>query len=680
MAHLLIWGKAAEVLASTRSGARSEEVHTLASLVASLDNKGPTLVLADPAYLEAAGPELETWLQREGRRQVVLLAVTDPGDGDAALERFPYIDDVVSRPVTPRRLERKLERAFERIQHGRMIAQYKTTLDRRSAELQSLNAIGVALSAERDIEKLLEMILTKSREITGADAGSLYLVERAEENEETGEDRLRFKLAQNDSVPIPFKETLLPLDDNSMAGYAALHNEPVRVADAYQLPPDEPYQFGREYDERSGYRTKSVLAVAMQNHRGQVIGVVQLINKKRDSSTLLQPVSTVEEEVISFTPVDVDLVGSLASQAAVAYQNADLIKKIRELFEEFVTASVTAIEKRDPTTSGHSRRVAVLTVGLAEKVDRIPTGPLADVHFTRDQMEELRYASLLHDFGKVAVPEKVLKKGKKLLGSHLTSIEFRFICRLRALEAAHLRQRLEALESGRTSADELKVLDAKYEKQRVELEGLLATVKMANTPRVVDDEEPEVFDANVAVLKDVAVRDFPTLDQELQCSVESWSNGPLLSRRERDALLIPRGSLTEIERTNELWGINSHVQHTYEFLQKIRWTGEFRRIPEIAWKHHEKLDGSGYPQGLVGPEQIPVQSRMMTISDIFDALVAWDRPYKPAKSPERALEILNCDKEAGRLDRDLLEVFLEACLWEKAEEYREILKRNRSDE
>jgi HD-GYP domain-containing protein (c-di-GMP phosphodiesterase class II) len=651
MAHLLIWGKTAEILTGARAGVRSEEVHTLASLVASLDNKGPALVLADPAYLHAAGPELETWLQREGRRQVVLLAVVDPGDGDSILERLPFVDDVVSRPVTPRRLDRKLERAFERLQHGRMVAQYKTLLDRRSAELQSLNDIGVALSAERDIDTLLEMILTKSREITGADAGSLYLVERTEETPGIGEGGLRFKLAQNDSVTFSFKESLLPLDDRSMAGYAALHNKPMREADAYQLAPGAPYQVSREFDERSGYRTKSMLVVPMQDHLGQVIGVVQLINKKHDPSVVLQPVSMVEEEVIPFTSVDEDLVGSLASQAAVAYQNADLIKRIRGLFEEFVTASVTAIEKRDPTTSGHSKRVAALTVGLAEKVDAVSVGPLAGVRFSRDQMEELRYASLLHDFGKVAVPEKVLKKEKKLLDSQLKAIELRFLFRARGCEAAYLRRRLEILESGGSKSDELRALEAGYQKQRLELEGLLATVKLANEPRVVDDEE---------------------------CAVEQWLDGPLLTRRERDALLIPRGSLTDDELTNELWGIHSHVQHTYEFLQKIPWTGEFRRIPEIAWAHHEKLDGSGYPRRLKGPDQIPVQSRIMTISDIFDALVALDRPYKPAKSPDRSLEILESDARAGRLDRDLLKVFVETRLWEKAREYDEVLDRKRS--
>jgi hypothetical protein len=261
----------------------------------------------------------------------------------------------------------------------------------------------------------------------------------------------------------------------------------------------------------------------------------------------------------------------------------------------------------------------------------------------------------------------------------LKAIELRFMSRARSLEAAWLRRRLQVLESGRSKSDELKALDAEYEKQRHDLERLLATVKRANEPRVVVDEEPEVFKAHLDVLETVPVRDFATVSEELQYAVEGWLDGPLLSRRERDALLIPRGSLTEDERTNELWGINSHVQHTYEFLKKIPWTGEYRLIPDIAWAHHEKLDGSGYPRGLAGPEKIPVQSRMMTISDIFDALRAWDRPYKRARSPERSLEILECDAQAGRLDRDLLPVFVESRIWDSSD-YLEALNRNKGDD
>ena len=446
-------------------------------------------------------------------------------------------------------------------------------------------------------------------------------------------------------MAIPFKEATFPLDGRSMAGFAALHGKTENIEDAYRLPASSPYEVSRSFDQESGYRTKSVLVVPMRDHKGEVIGVVQLINKKMDESTILQPVSEVETKVIPFTSVDEQLVGSLASQAAVAFQNAALLKNIRDLFEEFVNAAVNAVEKRDPVTSGHSERVAILTVGLAERVDGLSTGPLAGVSFTRDQMEELRYASILHDFGKVAVPEKVLKKGKKLLGSELKAIELRFAYRARTLEAAHLRRRMEALDAKRRDPDALVALDAEFRQSKGQLHRALEAIRLANEPRLVEERGIGVLEACFATVRALPVREFETRAAEQELPVEAWAEGPLLSTGERDALLIPRGSLTDEERNDPLQGINSHVQHTYEFLQRIPWTGELRRIPEIAWAHHEKLDGSGYPRQLAGPAAIPVQSRMMTISDIFDALRAWDRPYKRAVSPERALDILTDDME-----------------------------------
>jgi len=663
MAHLLIWGKASDLLAGTHPVGLSEEVHTLGALLAELDGKGAALVLADPERLAAEQEKVEAWQESNGSSQAVLVAVAPPEEGDAVLARFPFLDEVLARPVTPLRLERKLKRAFERITHDRMRRQLEAALYRKGNELSKLNEIGVALSAERDIDQLLELILKKSRELTRADAGSLYLVERDEDNDTARDAWLRFSLAQNDSVDIDFKEDIFPLDERSMAGYAALHGNVENVADAYRLPENSPYQFSRNFDEKSGYRTKSILTVPMRNHNKEVIGVVQLINRKRDAETVLQPVSIVEEEVIPFTSVDEELVGSLASQAAVAFQNAALLKNIRELFENFVTAAVTAIEKRDPTTSGHSERVAILTVDLAECVDKVSSGPLADVRLTRDQIEELRYASKLHDFGKVGVPEKVLKKEKKLLASELKSIELRLAYRAKMLETEHLRRKLEGIDSKRLSAAQLAALDARYGKECRELERVLGFVRLANEPRVVDEKGIEALEEAFSALQALPVRNFDNdWDREQEFPLEQWASGPFLSERERAALLIRKGSLTDEERFDPREGINSHVQHTYEFLRKIPWTGELRRVPEIAWAHHEKLDGSGYPQGLTAAK-IPVQSKMMTVSDIFDALRAWDRPYKKAVTPEKALDILASDVKRGKLDGDLVSVFVETRIW-----------------
>ena len=270
----------------------------------------------------------------------------------------------------------------------------------------------MALTAERDIDKLLALILQKSREITVADAGSLYLVEPAPDGNGDG-SRLRFKLPQNDSVAVAdFQEFTIPLDKTSIAGYVALTGEPVNVADAYHLPEGSPYTISRSFDEKSGYRSRSMLVVPMKDHEEVVIGVVQLINKKRDPEAVLQSTSLVDDQVISFTEVDRKLVASLASQAAVAYENAQLIERIQKLFDDFVHAAVSAVELRDPPTSGHSGRVAELTVRPRREGGRLVHRPLADFRLTRDQFQELRYAALLHDFGKVAVQEKFLGKGR----------------------------------------------------------------------------------------------------------------------------------------------------------------------------------------------------------------------------------------------------------------------------
>ena len=297
------------------------------------------------------------------------MGVCEQHEADEALRRYPFLDDVLLRPVSPNRLRLRLDKALDAIHSRRVIDQLDRALARKSEELHELNKIGVALSAERDINKLLELILAKCREITAADAGSLYLVERGKEQDSAADDQLRFKLTQNDSVLAPFEEFTMPLNEHSIAGYVAVSGQPVNVGDAYHLPSGSTFQISRTFDEKSGYRTKSMLVVPMRDHHEKVIGVVQLINKKRDAKAVLRPVALVDETVIPFTSVDEELVTSLASQAAVALENTRLIADIRNLFDSFVRAAVTAIESRDPTTSGHSGRVAVLSVGLAENVD-----------------------------------------------------------------------------------------------------------------------------------------------------------------------------------------------------------------------------------------------------------------------------------------------------------------------
>ncbi len=572
---------------------------------------------------------------------------------------YAYLPHGIPEPL----LERMADNALDHIHLVHTRHEVNQKLAGASREIHELNQIGMALSAEHDPAKLLELILTKSREFTSSDAGSVYLVESTGEGGQRqsllyppGEpgtpappqaphERLRFKLAQNDTVAVPFREVAINIDEKSIAGYVALTGEIVNIEDAYHLPPDVPYSINRKFDEDSGYRTKSILAVPIRNQKDKIIAVLQLINPKRDFSARLDSHDAVEHQVLPYTPHQQEIVQSLAGQAAVALENSQLYDSIQRLFEGFVRAAVTAIETRDPATSGHSFRVANLTVALAEAVDRADSGPYSSIRFTRDQMRELRYASLLHDFGKVGVREEVLVKAKKLYPAQLEVIQQRFGLVRRSLENENLKARMAFLSKhgNEKFMAAQKDFEARLAARLRELNEYEEAIIWANEPTVL----PE---GNFERLLDIANLHYQDTDGKKR---------PILTMDEVQMLSIRKGSLDEEERLQ----IESHVVHTVSFLQQIPWTSELRNVPEIARGHHEKLNGTGYPYKLSAPE-IPVQTRMMTISDIFDALAAADRPYKKAVSVERALEILDLSVHDGELDPGLFEIFVSAKIFD----------------
>lgn len=531
--------------------------------------------------------------------------------------------------------------ASENIELLQGLASLKAELQRTQQEMEELHQIGTALSAEHEIDGLLELILRKAREITTADAGSLYLMEELA----GGERQLRFKLTQNDSRVFPFSEFTLPLAENSMAGYVALHAVVINLADAYAIPPDRPYRFNPRFDEETGYVTRSLMTLPMKNKKGEILGVLQLINSKRDFAAMLTSRAAVDEHVQPFSERAQRLALSLASQAAVAYQNSRLYVEIETLFEGFVKAAVTAIEQRDPTTSGHSDRVSTLTTGLAETVDRVESGPFATVQFTPEQMKEIRYAALLHDFGKVGVREEVLVKAKKLYPAQLALVQQRFDYVRKELEARMTRQKLEAaLERSREEAlTAIDFLDEEYKRRLTELDQYFQAILQANEPTVLPEGR---FDQ----ILEIARRTF--FDPR---GIEH----PLLHPEEVRFLSIPKGSLDPDERQH----IESHVVNTFNFLTQIPWTREIQQIPLIARAHHEKLNGTGYPYQLREPE-IPLPAKMMTVCDIFDALSASDRPYKKAVPIERALDILAQSVRENELDPVLFQLFVDAKIYQ----------------
>ena len=514
----------------------------------------------------------------------------------------------------------------------------------RYQELTELTRVGVALSHERDLTKLLEMILTQARRITNSDAGSLYLAERTLDGSPA--KRLQFKLTQNFSLPnLPFAESTIAIDHHSLSGYVAATAQPLVIADVYLLPEDVSYKQNRYFDEKFGYRTKSMLVLPMRTHKDETVGVLQLINRKRDPSTVLSGESAVQSEVIAYDQRAVELVGALASQAAVAIENSYLYLDIEKLFEGFVTASVQAIEQRDPTTSGHSNRVAKLTEGLALAIDRSGDGTYRDVRFTREQIKEIRYAALLHDFGKVGVREQVLVKQKKLYTDKLDIIRHRFAFLIQTADLDFERERANYLAShGTKDLDEATSrLNEIRRARRQELQHFLDSIVRANEPTVLPEGS---FDE----LRNINQRTYIDFD-----GVER----PLLRDEELRFLMIRKGNLDDTERRE----IESHVTHTFKFLEQIPWTRELKGIPTIAYMHHEKLNGRGYPRRVTA-DDIPVQTRMMTIADIFDALTATDRPYKRAVPFVRALDILRMEAKDGMLDNDLLDAFIEARVYE----------------
>jgi HD-GYP domain-containing protein (c-di-GMP phosphodiesterase class II) len=578
-------------------------------------------------------------LQLDTRTAVVMVGLDEQPQWLTADNVYMHLPENPSVPV----LMSALKRAYQFLYQKQRADQLEKQLSERTRELQEISEVGAALSTVRDHPVLLTMILSKARELSRADAGSLYLVD-----EVNNRAVLRWKLAQNDSIDVDaFEETILPATRKSLAGYVAMTGETLVIPDAYNLPPEAEYEINRSFDSKNGYLTKSLLVFPMTNHAGDVIGVLQLINRRRIGAPPRLNALNVPDNVVPFDHDTAEIMRALASQAAVAVENNLLYESIERLFEGFVTAAVTAIEQRDPTTSGHSFRVADLTVELARVIDRSDSGPYKDVSFTPEQVREVRYASLLHDFGKVGVREQVLIKEKKLYPQQLENIRGRFEFVMKSVESDANRKKVDyLLAHGRDGFDEFAAeLDAETAETILKLQRDFAFIAQSNEPTVLPEGEFQY-------LLQLAARDYLDIRGEKRLLVEG---------EEARILSIRKGNLDAAERVE----IESHVTHTFNFLQKIPWTRDLAAVADIAFAHHEKLNGRGYPRRLAASD-IPLQSRMMTVSDIYDALTASDRPYKRAVPTERALDILRMEVNDGLLDQQLVDTFIEAKVFERA--------------
>ena len=568
----------------------------------------------------------------EGADRVAVLLLGEP---PAAPDPFWSARLYFSLPEeAPARHQARAVRSLFRILEERVAsARARRSLAERTEETRALVGVGVALAAERDRDRLLETILTQARALTQAEAGSLYLVEPSGE-----EPILKFVRAQNDFVRFEFVERTLPLDDSSIAGFVARSGRALNLPDVSRLPAGAPYRFDSGFDKKYGYRSRSMLTVPMTTPQGKTIGVLQLLNRKKRVVPDPTVTAFVTAETVPFEAENEEIARSLAAQAAVAVENRLLAESIRRLFEGFVEASVTAIEQRDPTTSGHSERVALLSCGLAQVADRASTGPYASFRITPEELRELRYAAVLHDFGKVGVRESVLVKARKLFPWERDLLRSRF-------DQAILSSAAEIWEkAAREAWNDRRVFEA-LAKRQGELDRAWRAILRADEPSLL----PAEVGAEVARLSELSYRS------------ASGAQSPLVLAEEISLLSIAKGSLTPGERQE----IESHVTQSFRFLTKIPWTSDLAHVPEWAYAHHEKLDGSGYPQCLKG-ERIPTPVRVVTISDIFDALAARDRPYKKAVSSEKALDLLRTEAKRGAIDAHLLDLFIEGRVYIEA--------------
>lgn len=497
----------------------------------------------------------------------------------------------------------------------------KELINHRKQKFQ-LVQIGTALSRENDLSQLLEIILTASRQIASADAGCIYVRER---NVPGGPflDSLLFMVSQNDSVAITEPSAAaaritIPINENSVAGYVAKNGKIVNIGDLTNEDiPLLSLSAGKEFEEKSGYHIKTMLTLPLKNMEGEVVGVLQLINKKKDLSKKITDYSLIEAQTVKFLQSDEEFVQSVASQAAVSIERVQLHENIHALFEGFLNSSIASIDERDKVTSGHSRRVMGYATAFADAAALEPDSPFSAICKTPDHKRQFEFAALLHDIGKIGVPEYLLTKESRLSESELQSIFIR-------MEIIALQLKYSISDISWKNCEELRA-DKEFLK-RINFGGNLSDKDLVGLTEIKN----KTYVNNDGVSKS------------------------LLTDSEFESLSVRFGNLTREERQI----INSHAQSTLRILSKIPWPRQLELVPLIAAQHHEKLDGSGYPDGIKSDEII-LESKVLAVIDIYEALVSQNRPYKPKMSPEEALAILKNEAEKGRLDMETIQFFID---------------------
>ncbi|MBN2789352.1 MAG: HD domain-containing protein [Candidatus Delongbacteria bacterium] len=476
----------------------------------------------------------------------------------------------------------------------------------------AFNRIGIALSSETKMNKLFNLIVDEIIEFADCDACSLY-IKNLDKHELIFEATKTVSLLKKDESSV-FKSFSVPLTRKSISGYTAITGETVNICDCYKIGEDKEYDFDKSYDKKTGYRTVSMLSVPMRSTDGDILGVIQLINKI-DKNGNIVPFSAEFEQIIL----------SLASQAAVALSNVRLLEANKNLYKALVKSFSQAIEERSPHTAGHSKRVAFISEMIAKHINNKTEGVYSNIFFTYEKLEELKYAALLHDVGKVAVPENVLEKQNKLSDDEMEVITNRF----------------ETIKFSIT----LNMSDMDEIKKAIDgVDNELNFIISKNLPGFISDEDK-------IKVKEIGAKFYTEFD---------GTQHSYLTEKEIFMLTdFVKGNFSP----DEWEKMKKHVSSTLDILKEVPFTEELKDIPKIAGAHHEMLDGSGYPYHL-GHENIMLQSRILAVADVFEALTAADRPYKKAVPLDRSIKILEFMAKDGELDKDIVQMFLDDKLYE----------------
>jgi HD-GYP domain-containing protein (c-di-GMP phosphodiesterase class II) len=579
-------------------------------------------------------------------------------------ESEPWLCAVISYPCPFNSLMAQLHRAAQSLLLFANQDSLARQLSLRDGEARAINEISAAITGHSNVDSTLRLVLEKALDLSSSDAGFLLLRENLGANPREGvaEPRLlraagnrffqKFRICKSQNLKLN-SDTLDP-SQNAAISYAVNNSSGIVWASEWEgtrpgglnctstYPANLP-QIQFEYDSRN-YQVLSYCLFPIPAPSGEVLGLILLVNKKRTKGVFLDSREDIETIVAPFQEHDLDLLEALAGQVGVSLDHSRLIQNLKRVFESFVEASVVAIESRDPSTKGHSERVAVLTVGLAQAVNSTSEGLYGSVSFNESQLYELKYAALLHDFGKIGVRENILRKERKLYHHELMTIQERFHNLEKQINLQRLEDYLETLmKRGQPpSREDIDRIQRDVQQTSRKLKKYWERIIEANEPSIVSNEDSRR-------IREIA---------EFSASIKG-KKSVLLLPDELEKLTIKRGSLSNEERLE----IESHVEHSFKFLISIPWTQELANVPEIVHAHHERLDGTGYPRKLVADE-IPIQAKIMAIADVYDALVAVDRPYKLALPHERALSIIEDEVREKKLDADLFRIFVEAGIGE----------------